>query len=97
MTYTMGCFMAIVELCLSTNKFIVFQVVNLWEAREIIRGSYHGYSRYSDEEMISNIYFISYSKLLSMQAVQIKASTLYMYTFHGLHSWTSNAGVSIQI
>ena len=53
---------------------------------------------------MSNIYCISCSKLLSMQAAQIKASTLdkskanhYMYTFHGLHSWTSNAGVSIQL
>ena len=34
MTYTMGCFMPIVELWLSTNKFIVPQVVKLWAARK---------------------------------------------------------------
>ena len=64
----------------------------------------HGNSRYSDEGhkewMMSNIYSTSYSKLLIMQVAQTKASTLdyskinhYMYTFHGLHSWTSNVGV----
>ena len=44
-----------------------------------MRGSFHGYGMYSDEDLkewiISNIYSISYSKLLSMQAAQIKAST----------------------
>ena len=73
-----------------------------------MRGSCHGYSMYSDEGLkewiMSNIYSISYSKLLSMQAAQIKTSTLdqskanhYMYTFHGLYPWASDAGVSNQI